>query len=391
MLPNVSIGFVQSLNQGQDTTDNLFALFVTGVAQGDITTNDPFQIRQPEDLLDLGLTESGNPNVWEAVNDFYTQAVKGTRLIVVVMPSAQLISQYFTTTNSTIQSLFNLADGDLSGVAFSLDEDAYTVVKTSPNKVDDNIVLSIGYCHAAAEAAAAMNAPLFFLLPAMGYDDFGNGNFAQFEKNRVGLVGFRKSGNGGNAKIGMGTVLGRLASIPVQRNIGRVKDGALVGITDPYPPEINDPLIDEQLAWDDIHDDHVISLRKFQGKQGWYFNNDKLVTPDSDDINSIARRRVVDKAHKIAYRTFVTELLDDIDIDTTTGGIPPALTAYYQSRIEGQINQLMTARGEISGVRAIIDPLQPVLTSGKLGVVLKITPKGTLQDIEVVMQFSATL
>ena len=68
-------------------------------------------------------------------------------------------------------------------------------------------------------------APLFFILEGRGYTGTTLKDLSNETYNRVGvLLGDTEVDSQGAC---VGTLAGRLASLPVQRNIGRVKNGAL--------------------------------------------------------------------------------------------------------------------------------------------------------------------
>jgi len=94
----------------------------------------------------------------------------------------------------------------------------------------------------------------------------------------------------------IGLLLGKLAVNTVQRNIGRIKDGALpisAAIVDGY----ESPALDVKKAMDRVatlHDKGYITIRTIVGKTGYYFSDDKLATAPGDYSN-ITGRRVIDK------------------------------------------------------------------------------------------------
>ena len=99
---------------------------------------------------------------------------------------------------------------------------------------------------------------------------------------------------------------------------------------------------------------------------------------------------MIDKVHRLAYATFVEEILEEIPI-SEDGTVHPALIKNWESRIETVINQLMTANGEISGVYDYIDPAQKVLQTNELKVNLEILPVGYAKSIPINLGFTTEL
>lgn len=186
----------------------------------------------------------------------------------------------------------------------------------------------------------------------------------------------------------VGLLIGRMASIPVQRNVGRVKDGAMP-VTSAVLDSSTDPdtLIENGMATVEVlHGKGYIVLRTHTGRSGYYFADDPLATLPTGDFASIAHRRVIDKALIIAYGTYLNELLDEMEVDSA-GKLPAGVVKYYQGIIENAINTQMTAAGEISAVAAFVDPDQNVLSSNKLTCQLAITPVGYAKAINVELGF----
>ena len=237
---------------------------------------------------------------------------------------------------------------------------------------------AITNAQALAEAYAAIYDPVLILLPVQ-YDD-ALADLTSGSSNRVGVF-ISEAGNES------GLLLGRLKSTPVQRHIGRVKDGAMP-ITSAYIGdglvEDNDARVAEVLA------KGYITLGTIKGKSGYYYETQCLATDPSGDFATIANRRVIDKAVVVAYNTYVNELKDEIEI-ASDGTVAPGVIKHYQSLIENAINQQLTAEGNISGASAYMDPDQNVLSTGKLTVQLSILPLGYAEEIVVNLGFTTSL
>jgi len=212
-----------------------------------------------------------------------------------------------------------------------------------------------------------------------------------YEYNRVGvLIGDTVSASTGAA---VGLLAGKVAAIPVQRHIGRVKDGALP-ITAAYIKDLSASKADVA----SIHDKGFITFRNFTGKAGYYFSDDCLATKETDDYRSLARRRTIDKAYRIAYATLVDELNDEIPL-SATGTIAPALAKSWEATVETAIVNEMTANGNLgidpsddtdTGVKCFIDHNQNVVSSSRIEAVLRVKPYGYAKYIDVKLGFKTT-
>jgi hypothetical protein len=184
-----------------------------------------------------------------------------------------------------------------------------------------------------------------------------------------------------------GLLLGRLATTPVQRHIGRVKDGAMP-ITEFMIGDKKAEEADDRVA--EVVAKGYITLGTIKGKSGYYYETQPLATDPSGDYAIIGNRRVMDKAVLIAYQTYVNELKDEIEI-AADGTIAPGVIKHYQGLIENAINLQMTANGNISRARAYMDAAQNVLSTGKIEVSLYILPVGYAEEIVVNLGFTTSL
>lgn len=192
------------------------------------------------------------------------------------------------------------------------------------------------------------------------------------------IIGTSFQGRPWCANVGM--LLGWLSTLPVQRKIARVKSGAPAFA----PVSIAGTPLSISTAYSDVlNTKGYITYRKFAGKQGFYFVDDPTATAATDDLNTIARNRIVDKATRIAYAVYVEEIQDEIEVDTVTGRIAPAKARYYEVIINNAINAAMTNQGEINSVDTEIDLNQNVIVTNKLAVKLRLVPDAYATNIEV--------
>jgi len=189
-----------------------------------------------------------------------------------------------------------------------------------------------------------------------------------------------------NGYASVGLVLGRLAAIPVQRNIGRVKDGPIVTVNAGFAN--GDSLSDYRATeLDTLHEKGYIFFRKHVGFNGFYFNDDPTAVDITDDYAGISAGRTVDKASRIARRVYTNELLDDIDLNDD-GTMRPSVIAYFQSVLQNAISVEMA--GEISSVIVFADPTQQVASTSQIKISMSITRRGQAKSIQVTIGFTVS-
>jgi hypothetical protein len=181
----------------------------------------------------------------------------------------------------------------------------------------------------------------------------------------------------------VGLLLGVISSIPVQRKISRVRTGALTN-TAAY---VGDTTIEATGgSMGVIARRGFITFTTYPNVSGYFFSGDPMCTATTDDYCMLARGRVIDKAHVLAYTTFVQEVDDEIPVNTD-GTLDAGFCKWLEQQIVNQVNNTMTANKEISSVSCFIDPVQNILSTNLLNVVLKIVPVGYATNIEISLGF----
>jgi len=388
-LPSVDIEIQNgALGLTAGSADGVAALVVSGVAvASNIDLLEPKQIFSTDEAKALGLDEAydtaNGTEVWKNIKDFYAQAGEGAALWVMLYVNTTLMVTVADKANDIAKKVLDAAGGNIRLMAIGrIPDGAYVPAYTSG--FDDDAYDSIAIAHALAEEYAGEFKPLRVLIGANDYQ----GNVANLTdlkgntNNRVGVVIGNDVATSKAASIGL--ALGRLAANPVQRNIGRVKDGDL-GVTDSF---MSDGLttIESMTAGEQgqLHDKGYIFMRPWQGKNGYFFNDDPTATAASDDYSSIARGRVIDKAMVITYGTYIEEILDDLDVDED-GYMDAAVAKSYQAKIQNALD--LGLADEVSSVRATVDAKQNVLSTNKVSVALAVRPKFYSKTIDVKLGF----
>ena len=213
-------------------------------------------------------------------------------------------------------------------------------------------------------------------------------DLATYNSNRVAVLLADTVSGSKSACVGL--LAGRIATIPVQRSVARVKTGA-IGADAMYIGSSSA----ENGKPDVIHDLGYITARTFLGKAGYYWSDDKLATATTDDYALLPRRRTIDKACRIAYSTLIEELNNEVPTDVDDK-IPAPIIKSLQNTVETAIANVMTAEGNLGvdssnpndiGVECYIDPNQNILSTSKLIVVLKIKPYGYAKYIDCKLGF----
>lgn len=384
-LPNVNI----TLQNGQlggvlQTADGIAGMVLTGATYGTITVGTPNLITSLTDAENQGLNSTNNAFAYRQVKEFYDEAGVGAQLYLMLVDNTNKVDHIADKTNANgAITLLNYAAGKIRILGVMTDDTAVYPSGTGlsvTHAINNDCYTAIANMQNLANQYFNAQTPFRAVIGGTSYDgSTGLTLETNSAYNRVSvLIGDTQVSKG----AALGLFLGRLATIPVQRKVSRVRTGPLTNTA----AFIGSTSADVSPNVSIIADAGYITFRTFPNKNGYYFSGDPTCTATTDDYNSLARGRVIDKAQILAYATFVNEVDDEVSV-TSDGKIDPGYAKWLESQIENQINLTMTANQEVSGVSCFIDTNQNILSTNILNVVLKVTPVGYASDIEVQLGF----
>ena len=369
-----------------ESPDGLFAL-VCGAAAvtKKLELGKAYTLHSFDELAALGVTAENNPRLYKHVQDFYTEAEEGTKLVIYPVDKAKTFTELCDKDTGVIKDLIMAENGALRGIFVAGDGREATV---TTNGLDNDLFTALPKAQQLAEwATVSLYAPLFIILEGRGYKGGVVKDLHKETYNRVGvLIGDTVKASEGAA---VGLMAGRLATLPVQRNIARVKNGALKPITMFLGEK---PVEENASAVSDLYDAGYITPRKYVGKAGYFFTDDRLACEQTDDYAHITARRTIDKAYRIAYTALLDLMMDELAVNDD-GTLRHGIIMAWQQMMENAVNRAMTAAGELSadengaGCKAYIDPKQDVLSTSKIELVLKVRPFGYARYVDVKLGF----
>lgn len=408
MLPNVKIDFANgAIGASEPMDDGVTGLVCTAVAvtqtvndktENVFALNTPYLITKLDELVSKGITsgeEGANATLYKAVKEFYDEAPDGSKLWIMGVADTVTIADIVDKTKDNAKKLLIAANGTIRTLAVKIkDKSAYTPTVTTG--IDGTVRTAITNAQALAEwATETLFAPVMILIEGRHYtgnaetlvsNPVNTGN-----NNRVGVVIGDTVADSKGAAVGL--LAGRIASIPVQRSVARVRTGSIVATTmyiGGVAAELGNP--------ETINDCGFICPRTFVGKGGYFWSDDKLAAEASDDYSLIPRRRVADKAYRIAYTTLVNEIAEEISV-TDDGKISAPVVKAIQTAVESAIVNNMTSRGNLGndpsnpndmGVECYINPDQNIIATSRLDVQVRIKPHGYSKYINVSLGFKVT-
>lgn len=390
MLPRIKISYLNGqLGTVGESPDGLFALVCGATAAGGtFELEKAYSVRGMDDLVALGITSEGNPRLYKHVKEFYDEAEEGTELVVYGVAKSAKMTALLDKTSGSARKLVEGQNGRLRGLFVAGDGGTTGSVTEG---LDPDVLSALPIAQQLAEwATEELYAPLFVILEGRGYTGEDLRDLSELAYNRVGvLIGDTEAGSEGAC---VGTLAGRLATLPVQRNAGRVKDGAL------FPTEmyVGNVKVDEGgSVIAGLYDKGYITPRKYVGRSGYFFTDDRLACDETDDYAHLAHRRVIDKAYRIVYDTLLDMMLDELEVNED-GTLQAGIVKSWQQAVEDALNAAMTASGELSagddgeGCVCYIDQTQNVLATSKVLVTVKVRPFGYARYVDVSLGFQVT-
>ncbi len=371
------------------TNDGITGILLTGITEpGGYIQGTPVLVISMTDVATIGITETGNPFATKQLQEFYNQAGNGAKLYLMLVPPTMTVAQMADNANTNgAKKLLDFANGQIKVLGLLSDDAAIAAgggTITVANSLNTDVYTAASNMKVMAEACFLAEKPFRCIIGGSSYSGVPSGltdETSGTTNNRTAiLIGDTISG----VSACLGLLLGVVSSIPVQRKISRVRSGALTNL-EAYLSTI----ALESTGGDAsvIAGRGFITFITYPNVSGYFFSGDPMMTATTDDYSMLARGRVIDKAHILAYSTFVQEVDDEVPVNTD-GTLDSGFCKWLSQQIVNQVNITMTANKEISGVSCYIDPAQNILATNTLAVVLKVTPVGYATDIEITLGFS---
>ena len=370
-----------ALNNAPLSEEGISGMVLTGTAiAGKLNLGESTTFYSLADAKAKGITELSNLFAYRQIKAFYDMAGDGAELWLMLVDSVVKQSQMVNGSNAYLKKLKDDSKGRIRLAAVSQE---ITTAPVANEGVIADAVDAIAPAQALVDSYAVNHEHLHVILDGANF----NGEPADLddittqERNRVSVL-TSNTNNSRNADVGL--LLGRLASDPVQRMPSRVKTGR---VSDTAYFGLGHSAESMKSAYKAIAKKGYIFLRAYTGKAGYYFSDASTCAPVTDDYNQIPRGRVMDKAVRLAYSTYVDEIHDEIEPDDN-GGISPIVVKAWERKIEKVLEESMRDQGEISKVDVFIDSNQDILGTDTIQIVLKIQPKGYASIIEIKIGFT---
>lgn len=393
-----------NLGRVSANVDGITALVVSGVAVvGKFALGQVLTIFSKQDAIALGIDEdydqANKVLAFQHISDFYKGAGEGNKLYVMVVPQTVLMSQLVLKEGDYVAKLFTEKKDAKLCVVTRLPEAGYAPVYEE--QFDADILLAVTKAQELINFERQAPRHRYNQIILEGYDFQGNSaltkDFRTLESNRVSVVNGCDldvankdvSGETPYKKYAFAAFIGGLrAGLPVQRNIGRVKNGRIdidnVGLSN---GESISELTETQLVV--LNNKGLIFAWEHPTKAGFYINNDHVCTALTSDYAYSPNGRVADKVSRITRAVYIEELLDDIEVNAQTGRLEVSVTKAFQAKLKKELekNMINKTPKEASSIDVYVNPNQNILSTDQINVETDVVPKGYAQVIKVKQSF----
>lgn len=391
--------------------DGISGIIVSGVAiSGVFALGDVLgPYKSLAEVEALGITEAYDTTntcaAWHQISEFYKNAAnfggKGQQLYIMVVAKTVTMTQMCDVANNYAKKLLNTAAGKIRLLGITRTPDGgYS--PTIEDELEADMWTAITKLKELYTAQMALNRPFDAYIEGRNWDgteadtldlrDAADTPDAYMVSVVLGqskeLYDYGATVAAARDMASVGAAMGSAAALPVQRNIGRVRNGA-VFTTDAYLTNgahistLTDAQIESLVA------KGYIFFRKHLNKAGIYWSGDANAVAITNDYANKHRSRPIHKVVRIANDVYIEDYLDDIQLDPETGKMSAEVVKSFQERIVEAVNTQMTTRGELSGMSAFCDPDQDVLTDNQVDVELLPVPKGMVDAVNVTVGYSA--
>lgn len=376
-----------------------FVFGPTAVAPSNASLLTPYLVRSLAEVEALGIDEEyDNANdilVWHHMKDFYEER-QGAQPVWMILTN-QVQTAHFDL-DQEADKLMNASGGNIRLVTGCFTPTAAITAHT--DGLPTVLISVIADAKAFVARQFALHRPVRVLLEGyaiespddLEYDLMSeaagpNANMVQvvIGQNRS-LLSDGYSGIDTFASVAR--VTARYSKIPVDHSAARVKDGELVGVIAAGFSDGTALAEVSSTTLNALHDMGYVFFQTRTGLPGFYINGDHMACPDQDDYANMPDGRVIDKAARIAYDVYVRELNESVELNNT-GKMTVSVIKNLEGMIESAIGTRMA--GEISGVKAYIDPEQNITVSETCEVELSILRNGIIRNFKVKLGYTASL
>ncbi len=356
--------------------------------------------------IKVAFAQVGNETVVAAINNgFFAEAPEGTALHILAMAPATSLATLALAANA--EKALMLAGGKARLLAMvKFPSGGYT--PTITDGFDADVHAAVIAIQTLADSWQLQNKGFRAIVQGYGFTTAAAAkDYNTYAYRNAAIIVGSIANETATATL---LAAGRAAFIQPQQNLGRVKTGSLK-IAQASAVKIAAVSADlvPPADLESLHSKRYITFEKNAIAAGYVFNDDNMLTIETDDYNNLRHGRVIDNAQRVAFTAYYEELKDDVDVDAD-GRVATVVEKALQTKIESAIDQAMRAQlsKKTDGTADVICLVNPdavqyaalysrnnilpnfnLIQSNTIYLFLSLKPKGCLKYINVYLGLTA--
>lgn len=369
-LPHIAINVSDgNLQRQMNNTEGTGAIIATAVSAMVNVTQLVYSVKDAEDK---GITIANEPFLHELITAYYKELGAKQALYVRGFEPTTLMSALFDP-EGVVESLLAESAGAITTVAICRIPQPGELAGS--NFIVQDLLDAIIASKNTGSAQQAINRPVRFLL--QGIINAGNNSVPDihaYENPFAGVV----IGNYGPNQLYpiVPLALARCCRYPCHVKIGNGFNGSLSQLSVKIDGAEVSGIIPNKLS--QIAEKGFIVPHVRDGLAGYYFGRDNMAT--NGDYRILVHGRVIDKAQRIATRTFSTYLETEVEIEDN-GNIKEVDAKHLEDILEQSVKANM--QGQISNAKVMVANSQNIVNTSEVVAELQILPKGYLTWIAI--------
>jgi hypothetical protein len=176
-------------------------------------------------------------------------------------------------------------------------------------------------------------------------------------------------------------VAARIARAPISEDLGRVASGPVPGVVKLHHDEQVKPGLDAA---------RFTTMRTIIGLSGFFISGGRMMAAEGSDFSLVQRRRILDRACKIARNAYLRFLNDQVDVKAN-GTIEEAPARAIEAFVTEQLRAGLVSSSprHASAASSTIDRAFNVQAAEKLKATVTVRPPGYARDIDVSIGFES--
>lgn len=179
----------------------------------------------------------------------------------------------------------------------------------------------------------------------------------------------------------------RAVAKAVQVDLGRVRDGSLVGTSmGPDPVEWDTYIYHDERINPGLDEARFMTARTLIGRPGVYIMNPNIMSSAGSDFRYLQHGRVIDKACDIVRNSLLDNLSNDVLVNAD-GTIQEGEAVAIENAVQRALFAGLISTGNATATSVTVSREDNILSSEVINVAVRVRPKGYLKTINVTLGF----